>query len=261
MAQAKSVTQIENPPPAPAVVSESGALLIMIERAARDTTIDIDRMERLVNIHRDMEMRQAEKAFNAAMSAAQAELLPVAKNTSNTHTRSKYADLAAIAEAAMPIIHRHGFGLSFSEFKSQEPNCMGVACHVRHASGYGERHEFNIPIDSAGSQGKVNKTNTQAYGSTFTYGRRYATCGVFNIATKDDRDGNAVSGETISDEQEETIRNRITGNPMHDIREFLATYKIESLSELPARRFKEAMMAIAEREKNMAAAKKGAANG
>ena len=131
---------------------------------------------------------------------------------------------------------------------------MGVRCKVRHESGFAEVHDFNIPIDAAGSQGKVNKTHTQAYGSTFTYGRRYATCGVFNIATKDDADGNKVmdTGDTISPEQEETIRKRITGNPAHDITAFLAHFEIETLSELPASKFKGAMFAMSEREKNLA---------
>lgn len=248
-----SLTEVAAP------VTESGALLIMIERAARDTTIDIDRMERLVNIHRDMEMRQAEGAFNFAMAQAQAELIPVARNVLNEHTKKKYADLSAISKAAMPFIHKHGFGLTFSEFKSQEPGCMGVMCEVLHSAGFGKpgftkRYEFNIPLDATGSQGKVNKTNTQTYGSTFQYGRRYATCGVFNIVTEDDLDGNKTptSSETISAEQEETIRNRITGNPVHDITAFLAHFQIETLSELPASKFKGAMFAMSEREKNLA---------
>jgi hypothetical protein len=264
MAQAKSLSKVEAAPmpvEAPAPVSESGALLIMIERAARDTTIDIDRMERLVNIHRDMEMRQAEKAFNAAMAEAQVELVPVAKNQSNSHTRSRYADLSAIAEAAFPIIAKHGFGQSFSTLPSDTKGYMRLGCDVTHRDGFSKHYELEVPLDVAGSQGKTNKTEIQAMGSTMTYGRRYLTCMIFNIAIKDDRDGNKFETlEVISEEQEVALRKRITGNPVHNITEFLAHFKIETLADLPASKFKTAMYQMAEREKNLAS-KTEAANG
>lgn len=170
-------------------VSEGAAIIQMIERAARDPSVDLDKMERLFAMHERVQNRRAEEQFNAAMAAAQAEIAPVARNKKNEHSGAKYADLFAIADKALPIAHQHGFGLSFSEFKSEQPNCLGVACKVSHAGGHSERYEFNVPLDRAGSQGKVNKTETQAYGSTFTYGRRYATCGVFNIAITDDDGG------------------------------------------------------------------------
>lgn len=189
---------VEADAPAPiAITGESGALIAMIERAARDPQVDIVKMKELFAMHREIEQRRSEAAFNAAMAQAQAALIPVIKNKDNKQTHSRYADLAAIAEQAMPIIYRHGFGLIFSEFESKKPDCMGVACKVTHADGHSERHEFNVPLDGAGMKGTANKTATHAYGSSFMYGRRYATCGVFNIATKDD-DGNAAGRATAA---------------------------------------------------------------
>lgn len=225
-----------------APASQSDAFLAMIERAARDPQTDIDKMERLFAMSERMRAREAEAAFNASMAAAQVELIPVARNKRNNQTSSNYADLAAIADAAMPIIHKHGFGVSCSEFRSDRPDHLGVACKVTHAAGHSEKHEFHIPWDGAGLKGNANKTPTHAYGSTMSYGRRYATCNIFNIATKDD-DGNKASdttAERITDAQASAILDRIAETEA-DLAKFLAYWKIDDVAKLPAKSFDHAM--------------------
>lgn len=241
----------------PAVLNESTALVAMIERAARDPAVDIEKMERLFLMHEKMQARAAEAAYNAAMAAAQAEIAPVAKNKTNEHTNSRYADLYAIADQVMPTIHGHGFGLSFFECPSDKPGHQGIECRVSHAAGHSETHRFNIPVDVAGSQGKVNKTATQAYGSTFTYARRYATCGVFNIAIGDN-DGNAQKEPDtgLTEEQEDQLRTALD-EANADIAAFCAFFKIDKFADLPAARLKEALNMIELKKKK--AAKKEAA--
>jgi len=48
----------------------------MIERAARDPSIDIDKLDRLLLMRERENARVAEQTFNAAMAAAQAEMEP-----------------------------------------------------------------------------------------------------------------------------------------------------------------------------------------
>lgn len=227
-------------PVMPMLTEDGNVFLHIIERLARDKDIDIDRLERFVGLYNDMEKQRKMAAYHAAMSAAQAELLPITRKLTNKHTNSKYADLAAIAEAADPIIKGHGFAVQYSEFKSTEPNCLGVRCKVSHAQGHSETSDFNIPIDSAGAKGNVNKTPTQAYGSTMSYGRRYAKCAVFDIATKDDTDGNAPQQvETISAEQalELTALIKETNS---DLDKFLAHGKVDTLIDIRAVDFQKA---------------------
>jgi ERF superfamily len=178
---------------APVAVSEGGAILSIIERAARDPNVNIDKMERLFDMHQKMQVREAETAFNAAMATAQAQLEPVRRQTSNSHTGKAYADLATIAEAAQPIISAHGFGISFGTAPATLPDHIRMVCDLTHKGGFTKRYESEFPYDLAGSGGKVNKTRIQAFGSTTTYGRRYMTMLVFNIATEDN-DGNAPKG-------------------------------------------------------------------
>jgi hypothetical protein len=46
----------------------------------------------------------------------------VARNQSNSSTNSRYADLARLAESALPIVHKHGFALTFGEVATAKPN-------------------------------------------------------------------------------------------------------------------------------------------
>lgn len=227
-----------------AISPPADAMLVMIERMARDPTVDIDKLQRLMDMRERTMTKQAEALFNAAMSAAQSAIAPVVRNRRNEHSRSTYADLAQIADIALPIIHRHGFALTFVEFETPKPGYLGVACIVRHAGGHSERHEFHVPLDSAGSQGKVNKTPTQAYGSTYQYARRYATCGVFNITTSEhvrqDRDG---SPATITDDQATALRDLIESVGA-DIPAFLKYFKVERLGDLLSTDYDRAIAAL-----------------
>lgn len=234
-AVAKSVEATEV---APIAQQESAALISMIERASRDPSVDMDKFERLIAVTERIEARRAEAAFNAAMSEVQAKLKPVARKLQNSQTNSKYADLAAISEAADPIIHEGGFGFITSEFQSSLPNHLGVRAKVTHAAGHSETHDFNVPVDGTGLKGNPNKTATHAYASTLTYGRRYAKCCVFDIATKNDMDGNSAKADDgfITPEQAEELSKLIT-ETNSDIHKFLAMGGIESLSDLPARQF------------------------
>lgn len=232
--------------PAPAPVSEGDAFMMMIERAARDPSVDIDKMERLMSMSERRQTREAEAAYNAAMAACQAELIPVARNLENKQTGSKYADLAAIAKVALPIIHRHGFGIICSEFQSAKPDHLGIACKVTHAAGHSERHEFNIPFAGAGLRGNANMTPTHAYATTVSYGRRYAECCVFNIATEDN-DGNDGSpkgqkpAERITEKQLADLNALIqkTAEPAANVQIIFQHYKIDNLSDLTPKQFAE----------------------
>lgn len=230
-------------------ISESSALVSMIERAARDPNVDIDKMERLFQMHERMAARSAEQAYNEAMAKAQAAMPAVVRNKKNEHTKARYADLYAIADAAMPEIHKAGFGLSFSECEAMQPGCIGIACRVSHSAGHSETYRYNVPLDKAGTAGKTNKTDTQAYGSTMTYGRRYATCGVFNISITDD-DGNAAS-ETITEDQADMLSSKLADADA-DIPAFCRFFKIDKYADLPAAKLSSALRMIDQRKQKAA---------
>ena len=177
-----------------ATMGEAGALVSMIERAARDPAIDIDKLDRLLAMHDSMRAQQAEQAFNDAMAAAQGEMEPVKRDCDNPQTRSKYASFAALDRAIRPIYSRHGFGVSFNTQapRSGQPLEIGVVAYV---TGHGHTRVYSIdmPTDGKGARGGDVMTRTHATGSGVSYGRRYLMQMIFNLATEDD-DGNAAGG-------------------------------------------------------------------
>jgi hypothetical protein len=229
-----------------ASVSESAAIFQIIERAARDQNVDIDKMQRLMEMREREMARVAKQAFNAAMKAAQAEMPQVVRGAENSHTKSSYAKYEAISAAMQPIIDRHGFSLSFGTEDSPLDGHKRIVCDVGHEEGFEKRFHLDLPVDGAGAQGKANKNPTQAVGSTLSYGRRYLKTLIFDVAVKDEDDDGQSAGDTggvISEEQRSHLQALIE-RAGGDTPTFCAWAKIESLSDLPAASYAKAKIAL-----------------
>jgi hypothetical protein len=179
----------------PAVQSETAAILSMIERLARDPSVDIGRVERMMALHRETKLEKAREDYNVAMAAVQAELPQIKRDAKNDHTRSQYARLETIAAAVDPIITKHGLSLSYGTEDSPLAGHYRVVCTV--ARGAHERQfHLDTPADGVGSGGKANKTAVQAMGSALSYARRYLKLMIFDIAlTNEDNDGNRMDDD------------------------------------------------------------------
>ena len=247
------------------VPANDAPMVAMIERIAMDPSIPIERLEQMLAMKERMEDRareqlredreyEAKTAYFAAMSACQKVLPVVVKNRRNTHTNSNYADLAAIEDQAMPIIYEHGFGVSFQPDGYNELGELQIKWEISHAGGYVRNGVGAIPVDAAGAKGGLNKTGTQAFGSTATYGRRYLLCMLFNISTGDDQDGNNVpskdAAKTISPEQVKEIL-ALLEETNSDIEQFCRMGKIEAVPNMLANQFDSAVRILNDRKAKM----------
>ncbi len=180
----------------PSPVSGGGefAFLAMIERAARDPSIDVDKLDRLLQMRERENARVAEQAFNAALADAQTEMHPVAADSDNPQTRSRYASYAALDRAVRPIYTTHGFALSFNTADAPGPEQARILCDVCHAGGHTRRYHVDMPVDGKGARGGDVMTKTHAMGSGISYGMRYLLRMIFNLAIDQDDDGNAAGG-------------------------------------------------------------------
>lgn len=223
----------------------------MIERVVLDQNASVEKLEHMLALRNQAEDRArqharedadiaAKRAYFKAMSACQSELPVVVKNKANDHTKSNYADLAAIEEQAMPVIHKHGFAVSFQPDGYNERGELRILWEISHEEGHARNGVGEIPVDGAGSQGKVNKTGTQAFGSTATYGRRYLLCMLFNISTGDDRDGNAIAngraGDLITAEQRDELQGLIERLGWN-VPDYCAWLEIDALTDLAGQYF------------------------
>lgn len=224
-------------------VSNDGALISILERAARDPSVDIDKFERLALMKERMEAQEAKRAFNAAMARAKGRIPPILKNRTVDFTSQKgrtnyrHEDLSEIARTVDPILQEDG--LSYRFRSRQDGNRLIVTCIITHALGYSEETELAAPEDHSG-----NKNAIQAIGSVATYLQRYTLKLALGLASSVDDDGKAAgTAATITDEQAEQIKQALeeTGG---QISRFAEYFKLEKLTDLPADKFEAAMKAI-----------------
>lgn len=229
-------------------------ILSAILMAARDPQVDMDKFRALKSMYDEERAYNAEREFSAAMQEAQAEMGPVAHDKLNEQTSSKYATISALAKAITPIYTKHGFAMTFDQGETTRDGHLRVNGELRHRGGHVTRHYADVPIDKTGIAGKVNKTDTHAYGSTMKYGQRYLKLLVWDIATKDD-DGNAAGGapaeDPITEEQAQTLRELVEEIGRTEdmfiagiVNPFLKRGRlppIVTLSELPASKFDAAL--------------------
>jgi len=186
--------------------SDTAALIAAITKLSRDTTINIERMQYLMEARRALLDEEAEQAFNDAMAAAQAEMEPISRDCENPQTRSKYSSYAALDRALRPIYTKYGFAIGFKTAQAPNPNDILVICTVTRGR-HKQDHAVPMPCDGKGPRGNDVMTRTHAIGSAVTYGRRYTLCMAFNISSADD-DGNQAGARNRSsyDRRSQTFR-------------------------------------------------------
>jgi ribosomal protein L37AE/L43A len=167
-------------------------MLALVERATRDQTVDVEKMEKLLAMAERLQAKRAESEYDQAMNAAQSEMQPVARDSDNPQTRSRYVSYGALDRAVRPIYTAHGFSLSFGT-RATGPDRVTITCRVSHRAGHTERVEIEMPADGKGAKGGDVQTKTHATGSAVSYGMRYLLKMIFNIAVGEyDDDGNAA---------------------------------------------------------------------
>lgn len=213
----------------------------IVERAVF-AGMPLDMIDRLRTMAKEERQEKAKLAFMAAKVAAKAEIPRVLKSRKNDHTKSKYADLAAIDEAVTPAITRHGFTLDFTAIPSEgRAGYIDVTCTTLHREGHSESFTLPWPLDGEGMKGNTNKTPVQAMKSTITFARRTMKMMAFDIADADDEDGNAgnPARQTIDRDQMDILDALLTewGG---DRRTFFDFFNVKGMADIAVSQFEKA---------------------
>jgi len=233
------VAKIEPKDSAPAQTQET-SFAAQIERICMNPDIPLDRLEKMLDMKERMDAREAEQAFNAALSAASAEM-PSIPLKGKGHNKMPYALLKDIIGYTRPVLAKHGLHLSWTIDTGE---AVTVTAKLRHIQGHAETTSIVLPRDSSGS-----KNNVQSVGSSQTYGQRYTGQAILGLSLGDDVDDDgkaAGTGETISDEQFRTLRKLIQKAGASD-EQVLRFYGVEMLPELPAVNFPAAVNMLKQR--------------
>lgn len=247
---AENIHQIDAPSSRlPAPQSETAAVLSMIERVARDPSVDLGKMVQLMEWRKEMIADQRRAAFDEAMAAAKAEIPVISKNrevdftSQKGRTHYKYEDLAEIARVVSPILAKQGLSYRY-RVTSNVSEPVTVTCIVSHRAGHFEEVTLVGGRDESG-----NKNSIQAVASTLTYLQRMTLKAALGLAASDDDDGRSSDqGDTISQAQiEELIA--LADEVGADKAKFCKYFKVDGFAAIPTSRFSAAVDALKAKRK------------
>ena len=168
----------------------------------------------------------------AALAAAQGMMENAIMNRINPHFKAKYADLAAIFDAARKPLSANGLAIV------QTIGDGVLHTRLLHTSGQWIASEHPLPMSG----------RPQEIGSALTYARRYSLSALIGIAADEDDDANAAQkkngdGELISGQQFVDLSALLDDDPER-ITKFCNLQRINTLEDMPAARFDEAVKYI-----------------
>jgi hypothetical protein len=142
-------------------------------------------------------------ALTVALAAVQAELPSVGKDhkaivqsEKGTYTY-KYANLAAVSAAILPLLSKHGLAWATLPTFDQTGRFV-LEYQLRHVSG--ELLTGSYPLPST--------NRPQEMGSAITYARRYALCAVTGVAPEEDDDNASVAERSAAQREEREYTTR-----------------------------------------------------
>jgi hypothetical protein len=156
---------------------------------AVNQNLDIEKLERLMDLQNRWETEQNRKSFFEALAKFQSEVPEIRKNkkvkfeTQKGTTDYNYAPLADVIRQIKDTCK--DCGLSYRWEISDTKEEIKVTCLVTHVNGHTEKTTMTASPDDSGSKNKI-----QSRGSAIEYLKRYTLIGALGLSTTDsDVDG------------------------------------------------------------------------
>jgi len=132
-----------------------------------------------------------------ALAEAQVEMSNPKFDTQNPFFKNKYASLAAVRDAVVPLLAKHGVFVA-QDLRTAEGS---VSCTTVLTHSSGQQMTFGpytLPVSKADAQG---------YGSASTYCRRYHLMAVAGVVGDADDDAETAVGRGTNDPRGEDVKN------------------------------------------------------
>ncbi len=127
-----------------------------------------------------------------ALAAAQAEIENPVFDSINPHFKSKYSSLAAVRDAVVPALAKHGISLMQWPriYIADTGNATRAGVHtiLLHSSGQSISDTLLMPLD---------RDTAHSIGSAITYARRFSLQSIAGVSGDDDDDGNSAVGANV----------------------------------------------------------------
>ncbi len=229
-------------------------VLAIIERAAKDPSVDVDKMERLLGMAERMQDRQSERDYSSALSMLQKECQNVIA-TKEVDGKFRYAPFLDVWNSVRPAVERNHFTIQWSQ--EHQGDKVKVTLTLQHLSGhkrdftYGMRIGSNAPGTPAGSQAPVLDSITESRAK-----RRLLMDALNIVVDAVSSAEDAGDGTLASDKETDALFKRLVaiGGDQSSQQRFLALAGVDNWSQIT-----KATLPILERlmtEKERAAARK-----
>ena len=160
---------------------------------ALDQKVDVETIERLVALAKDVRAIQAKEAWLDAMAQFKAKVPPIYKSkmARMRNYSYKFAPLDEICTTIDPIMAEVGLTYRWTTPKI-EADKVTVACLVSHRLGHSESSgDLEMPLMGAvqrqeGGEGGANAA--QRVGISLTYAKRYSLLAIMGLAPEEDDD-------------------------------------------------------------------------
>jgi len=170
----------------------------MLLEKAIEKGLDVDSLNKLMEMQFMYDEREAKKAFDESLSRFQS-ICPTIKREKEVkynQVNYKYATLEAIRDQIREALNECGFSYRWSitdrtlETVDGKADAIQADCILTHVQGHSEHNAMTAYPDTSGS-----KNSIQSRGSTVTYLQRYTLIGVLGLTSADsDTDGQGTGG-------------------------------------------------------------------
>lgn len=224
--------------------TEATSMIGMIERVVSNPAIDTNKIQALLDMQRQLLKDQAERELNTTLAAID---IPVVKkngkiplkDSSGNPKEVSFARWPDIYRVLMPILRTKDLSLSFTApARKIEGGGAEMTGRVSHKDGAFREAQISLPLDTG-----PGRNNLQSMGSTISYGKKYLTFMLLNIATEDEDDDGSTA-EPITIEQAANLHLKLTESGAN-IKKFLALFGVDDVRKIQQRDLKKAKALIA----------------
>lgn len=177
---------------------------IELLKIAVTQNLDVEKLEKLMQLQRQWEQDQARKAFVEAMNAFKNDPPVILKNkhvhfdTSKGPNDYDHATLDHVCDQVTKGLSKHGISHRWTVKQEIKPEgaWITVTCVLTHEQGHSEETTLMGTPDQTGS-----KNSIQAIGSTVTYLQRYTLLAATGLAARNTDDDGHASGAQVAEER------------------------------------------------------------
>ncbi len=219
--------------------ADSSPAALMIK--AMEGGMDLDKLEKFMDLQEKWESNQARKAYTQAMSDFKKNPPEIEKDrhvkfkTSAGQTEYNHASLGNVTAKINAALGEHGLSAAWTT--EQTDKGVSVTCKITHVLGHCETTSLTAAHDSSGGKNAI-----QALGSTISYLERYTILALTGLATHDmDMDG--ADPVYIDEKQLSTILDMVNSKNI-DTAKFLVYMEVETFEKILASDFGKAITGL-----------------